>query len=331
MAIPLSDEMCCYLVARIAYDLNVQERFSEFSTEPLDFFETMPVSRLRIVGLEFYELVERLFLEVPDSDMYFSCLATLLKARLKFERILERQPFPTLDQVGPRGLLQYGSLSPQALVAMLFWRKWLYDTDNRAAQETGYLFEPILAAAIGGTPVGARRSPVKRANNGRKGRQVDCIKGKKAYEFKLRLTIASSGQGRWSEELQFPKDCVQSGFTPVFVVLDPTGNPKLSEIISEFHRAGGETYVGESAWNMLEQEAGPVMSRFLEHYVRAPLDSMIERAPIAMPELLLSHDGESITFTVGKESLRVDRMIDETFESPDYALPDDVDEGLPGA
>jgi hypothetical protein len=30
--------------------------------------------------------------------------------------------------------------------------EWLYDIDNRSAQETGYLFEPILAAAIGGIP-----------------------------------------------------------------------------------------------------------------------------------------------------------------------------------
>ena len=29
----------------------------------------------------------------------------------------------------------------------------------------------------------------------------------KAYEFKLRVTIAASGQGRWKEELDFPSDC----------------------------------------------------------------------------------------------------------------------------
>ncbi len=331
MAVPLSDEASCYLVARIAHDLNIQDKFPEASSSVPGFFEQMPVSSLGIQGLDFSVLVERLFSTTSNADMYFSCLATLLKARLKFERILEKQPFPTMDQVGPRGLLQYGSLSPQALVALLFWRKWLYDTDNRAAQETGYLFEPILAAAIGGTPVGARRSPVKRASNKSKGRQVDCIKGKKAYEFKLRLTIASSGQGRWGEELQFPEDCVQSGFTPVFVVLDPTDNPKLSEITRVFEEAGGETYVGDDAWSMLEQEAGPVMWQFLERYVRAPLDSMIAQSPVTMPNLMLSHDGESITFTVGKESLTVERTVDETFEVSTDEIPEDVDEGMPGA
>ena len=330
MAVPLSDEACSYLVARIVQDLSLSAQFPEIPAVVPPFFETSPVSSLGITGLDFEKLVTRLFASTQNADMYFSCLATLLKARLKFERILERQPFPTMDQVGPRGLLQYGSLSPQALAGLMFWRKWLYDTDNRAAQETGYLFEPILAAAIGGTPVSAVKSPVKRAKDKRKGRQVDCIKGKKAYEFKLRLTIASSGQGRWGEELQFPKDCVESGYTPVFVVLDPTTNPKLTEILKVFKAAGGETYVGNDAWKMLEEEAGPVMSQFLERYVRLPLDSLLNQAPTDMPDLLLVHDGASLTFTIGDESLTVERTVDETFAEPDPPMPDDIDDGLPG-
>jgi hypothetical protein len=45
------------------------------------------------------------------------------------------------------------------------------------------LFEPIIAAAIGGTPVSAGKSPVRRTANDKKGRQVDCLKGKLAYEM----------------------------------------------------------------------------------------------------------------------------------------------------
>ena len=71
---------------------------------------------------------------------------------MKYANILRLQPIPTMDQVGPRGLLQYGSFSAEALTAFLLWRKWIFDIDNRAGQETGYLFEPIIAAAIGGTP-----------------------------------------------------------------------------------------------------------------------------------------------------------------------------------
>lgn len=58
------------------------------------------------------------------------------------------------------------------------------------------LFEPILAAALGGVPFPAKKSPVKRAEDPTKGRQVDCVVDRDAYEFKIRVTIAASGQGR---------------------------------------------------------------------------------------------------------------------------------------
>ena len=84
----------------------------------------MPVSSLRLEGVEFLPLAEGLFASMPDVDTYFSCLAALHKARLKFERILQRQAFSTMEQIGHRGLLQFGSMSPTALVAFLAWRKW---------------------------------------------------------------------------------------------------------------------------------------------------------------------------------------------------------------
>ena len=77
-------------------------------------------------------------------------------------------------QVSPRALVEYGGLQPDALASWLTWRKWFYDLDNRAAQETGYLFEPILAAALGGEAKGAKNSPIKRTDDASKGRQVDC-------------------------------------------------------------------------------------------------------------------------------------------------------------
>ena len=147
IAVPLDDAACSYLLARLAHDLNLAGQHPEVEGPISPFFETMPVSSLRLEGVEFLPLAERLFASMPDADTYFSCLAALHKARLKFERILQRQPFSTMEQIGHRGLLQFGSMSPTSLVAFLAWRKWLYDTDNRAAQGTGYLFEPILAAA----------------------------------------------------------------------------------------------------------------------------------------------------------------------------------------
>ncbi len=139
------------------------------------------------------------------------------------------------------------------------------------AKRTGYLFEPILCAALGGVPFSAKRSPIKRTGRPADGRQVDCIVGEDAYEFKIRVTIAASGQGRWSEELAFPADCRASGFNPVLVVLDPTQNPRLTELSKAFVKSGGAIYIGEDAWSHLEDRAGATMAVFLEVYVRQPV------------------------------------------------------------
>ena len=137
----------------------------------------------------FRQCLNVLWAWTPTRTSNFACLAALHKARLKYERILETQPVPTIDQVGPRGLLQFGGMDVRALAGFLLWRKWVFDIDNRAGQETGYLFEPIIAAAVGGVPVSARKSPVRRRNAPSKGRQVDCLREKRAYEIKLRVTI----------------------------------------------------------------------------------------------------------------------------------------------
>ena len=243
---------------------------------------------------------------------------------------MQRQSFPTMDQVGPRGLLQYGSLPVPALAGLLYWRKWLYDTDNRAAQETGYLFEPILATVIGGTPVSAKRSPIKRKGDDSKGRQVDCLKGKKAYEFKLRVTTAPSGQGRWQEELSFPADCVSSHYVPILIVLDPTDNLKLSELISAFHDVGGSTYIGDAAWKLLEDEAGQILAQFLKRYIRSPLDSLINHAPDRLPTLEIQDNGATVQFRVGGEILTIDRANDDFLSSKNDSMPEDVDDAMPG-
>jgi hypothetical protein len=159
-AIALSDPVCAYLVARIAHDLGLAKKLSGVPGKLPDFFASQDLDTLVLSGHDPLALFERLIALDPNVDMYFACLAALHKARLKYERILETQPIPTLEQVGPRGLLQYGKLSSKALAALLFWRKWFFDIDNRAGQETGYLFEPVFAHEIGGTPLPAKRSPV---------------------------------------------------------------------------------------------------------------------------------------------------------------------------
>jgi hypothetical protein len=231
---------------------------------------------IQLDAQEHISLMQKAKVDIQDFVTYLRCLAELHKRRKKYSMILSAQPMPTMVQVSPRSLMEYGHINPEALASWLTWRKFFYDLDNRSAQETGYLFEPILAAAIGGEPQGSRAKVVKRADDPSKGRQVDCYKAipgqtPLAYEFKLRVTIAASGQGRIGEEHQFAVDCKASGAIPVLVILDPTPNPTMAGLKAVYEDNGGHAYIGDEAWQHLEEEAGPVMARFIEKYVRAPL------------------------------------------------------------
>ncbi len=312
LATGLSDEACVFIVATIARDLDLLEEFPEIDMAFPDFFQEPDPRNLEIHGLDFNVLIERLFNLAPDADTYFACLGTLQKSRLKYARILEYQPIPTMDQVGPRALLQYGQLDPRALAGFLFWRKWLFDVDNRAGQETGYLFEPIIANAIGGEAFGARKSPIQRHGDRTKGRQVDCIRNKLAYEIKIRVTIAASGQGRWREELDFPIDCKESGFKPVLIVLDPTNNPKLVELVAAFTKVGGEAYVGKEAWHHLEEEAGDVMCVFLEKYVKAPMLHVLDSAPEELPDITLKMRDDKFSISLEGEVSEFKRSLGDS-------------------
>lgn len=323
-AISLTDEICAYLVGRIVIDLGLQSAFPEASNSLPEFFSKQPLTSLVLPGVDCDALYERLVTKNADTDVYFACLAALHKARLKYERILSTQPIPTLEQVGPRGLLQYGQLGGRALSAWLFWRKWFFDIDNRAGQETGYLFEPIIAYAIGGTPAPSKKSPVKRRTDPEKGRQVDCILNKRAYEFKIRVTIAASGQGRWQEELDFPVDCRQSGFTPVLVCMDSTPNPKLDALVRAFQAQSGEVFVGDAAWAHLEQAAGTTMSIFLEKYVRTPIQDLLTHAKAELPELTAKWSERSIDIGVAGETLKIARHPGPVEDDAD-AMPEDAD------
>lgn len=325
----LTEPACVYLIAVIAEDLGLRASFPEFkgvTVEPL-YSRGRPAD-MQIRNIDFLPLFERLVKLREDSDTYFSCLAALHKARTKYARILESQPLPTLEQVGPRSLLQAGSLSYGALASFLLWRKWLFDIDNRAGQETGYVFEPIIAHAIGGTPVGSARSPIRRHDDPRKGRQVDCIRNKMAYEFKVRVTIAASGQGRWREELDFPIDCKQSGYKPVLVVLDSTPNPKLDELRRAFTANGGQVYIGADAWAHLRSVAGKTMGLFVEKYVHAPLAGMLKGKAAALPGLSLSVAEGRMTIKVGRESLVIPRRPLAELQTDDPEAPDDEADDL---
>ncbi|MEK7474320.1 MAG: restriction endonuclease [Candidatus Coatesbacteria bacterium] len=330
MATTLDDEVCAYLVSVIVHDLGLAARIPEMRAKPGPFFASDSPEKLRLKGVEFWAVLERLVAAKRDAVTYFSCLAALHKSRLKYARILRSQPIPTMDQVGPRGLLQYGSMSPQALTGLLLWRKWLYDIDNRAAQETGYLFEPIIAHSIGGAPFSSSQSPIRRHDDRGKRRQVDCVRDKRAYEFKMRVTIAASGQGRWREEMDFPLDCRKSGFKPVLLVFDGTRNPKLTELTKAFLKCGGETHVGDHAWQHLEDEAGDVMARFLDIYVRGPIQALLKEVPgDVLPELRLKMNKHRLVVAVGGESMQVKRASRRSVDTED-PMPVDVGDESPG-
>jgi len=211
---------------------------------------------------------------VPDFKTILRCLCELHKRRRKYAYILRNQPIPTMDQIARRGLLEHGLTALPGLTSWLIWRKWIYDIDGRSGQETGYLFEPILAAALGGEPFSGANSPVKRAERAGS-RQVDCIvdagNERTAYEFKARVTTAASGQGRFAEELSFPGDCAHSGYRPILLVMDPTWNPRLEELAGAFKAAGGACHVGDAMWAHVEERSGPEIARFVTKYVKEPI------------------------------------------------------------
>lgn len=263
---------------------------------------------------------------IPDLDTYFFSLTELHKRRLRYETILSNQGFPKIEQIGSRAMLQYGQATPDALAALLTWRKWIYDIDNRAAQETGYVFEPALVGALGGVSFSSDKSPVRRLADSSKGRQVDCIlesiQGRWAYEFKIRVTIAASGQGRWSEELIFPIEAKAAGFTPVLIVFDATVNDKLTQLSKAYRDNGGAVYTGEDAWAHLESLSGAVMGFFVEKYLRAPLASLLEHEPepTALPSIEFSMSESSIQISIqGQPPLVINRS-QEILSAEDEAL-----------
>lgn len=251
---------------------------------------------------------------VNDLDTYFYSLAELHKRRLRYENILSAQAFPRIEQVGPRAMLQYGNADPAALAVLLTWRKWIYDIDNRAAQETGYVFEPALVGALGGASFPSGRSPIRRLNDPRKGRQVDCLletpEGKWAYEFKIRVTIAASGQGRFPEELSFPQEANAAGFVPILVVFDGTQNARLTQLRRAYEAAGGSAYIGDSAWEHIEERSGSVMALFVEKYLRGPLTSLLQHEPDrdALPSIEFSMLNRQIMISIeGWEPMEIAR------------------------
>lgn len=279
---------------------------------PLSWFDQQ--AQIDIKSTEVINVLRSGFEKDNDFGLFIENLSALHRRRVKYRRILAAQPMPNMDQIGPRSLLEYGNCESTLLANWMVWRKWIYDIDNRSAQETGYLFEPLLASCLGGEPVGARNSPVKRLDtNGQptdKGRQIDCLvpSNNRTYELKLRVTIAASGQGRFGEELSFAEESQAAGFTPVLLVLDPTSSTRLTELSAKYMLCGGAFYHGEAAWQHMEEEAGDVISIFIENYIRPAIQG-IEEVEIHSPNSInLSWSKHEIKISDESTSYIVERI-----------------------
>jgi len=243
----------------------------------------------------------RVFNPSDISYLYLKVLSELYRRRNKYSRILQTQPFPQIDQIGPRFLLEYGKCNNKLLISWAYWRKWAFDIDNRSAQETGYLFEPILASCLGGESLSAKHSVVKRldeaGNQTNEGRQVDCyIKDlHEVYELKLRVTIAASGQGRFKEECSFPREAAAAGMTPILVVFDPTPSTLLTQLKKSYAEAGGHSAIGPDAWRLLKEKAGNEMGYFIENYIKPPIEEADSMATDLPDNLMLEVENSAIT------------------------------------
>ena len=287
-----------------------------FENEPDWFLE--PFSQL--AKENFYTITAEKVAELPDMTvddaisclrlsgatntenviyLYLKNLSELWRRRFKFYNILKTQPFPLTEQIGPRCLLEYGNCEDALLFSWMSWRKLIYDIDNRSAQETGYLFEPILASCLGGEPVSHRYSPVKRiddnGNPTNEGRQIDCYieESREVYELKLRVTIA----GRFSEEMSFPYEARKAGLTPILIVFDPTPSSLLDRLKAKYVEEGGRCAIGEDAWNMLTDRAGREMGKYIVKYIKPPISKMDEVRLSIPSNIQLSASEDRLTIT----------------------------------
>jgi hypothetical protein len=58
-----------------------------------------------------------------DFALFIENLSALHRRRVKYKRILSSQPLPTMDQIGPRVLLEYGGCNITLLANWMLWRK----------------------------------------------------------------------------------------------------------------------------------------------------------------------------------------------------------------
>ena len=72
------------------------------------------------------------------------------------------------------------------------------------------------------------------------------------------------------------------------------------------------------------------MSKFLDKYVRGPINQLIEEAP-RVPEMVARTEDDAITIGIGNETLRIDRApLSDNEEGEGDMMPNDISDDIPG-
>jgi hypothetical protein len=311
-----------YDIAPLATGVTVPEFFDVI--DPVDWERLEVEPQVAVAWLEERD---------RQNAVYLELLVRLFVRRLKYRRILGTQAFATPDQIGPRTLLEHGLLNHDALSSLVVWRKWMMDIDNRSGQETGYLYDAIVARALGGTAYSSRNSPIRRKPRNKEEespgrRQVDCVVedgyGFYAYEIKIRITDAASRQGRLNEELSFPGDCRYSDHVPRLLVFDPTPCATLDLVVGAFKDAGGQEYLGPDAYEHIAETAGPARADFLQRYVAEPL----ERYEDTIPDFGAGRALADLRLSAVPDEIRIEVVGFEPYVVPREVAPETVIEEL---
>ena len=113
------------------------------------------------------------------------------------------------------------------------------------------------------------------------------------------------------------------------LLLQGISNEKLDALAKAFESCGGEVHIGDAAWSHLEELAGSTMSRFIDGYIRAPIQDLLVRGVDRMPDLIARETRGAIELTVGADTLTITREARESrlAETSD-SLPADSDDEL---
>lgn len=241
------------------------------------------------------DLLERVLLEaneiISDFMTAFQSLCEIQKRRMRFRQILNAHPFPDIEQLAPRGMLEAGLSGPCEASSWLRWRKFLYDIDNRAAQESSHLYIKVLAHCLGGKSHNAQTSPVRRSTDQMSRRRIDCLVEDRVYDLKTRMTEAPSRRARFGDEMSFPRDCQVSGYRPILLVLHALPGERTEELIGQYEIYGGEVHVGDGAWRHIKKNSSLTMQNFLKCYVFPWQDKVTSETGDVMDLSLKYHDG----------------------------------------